>query len=285
MAPARPKKEKLSDRLADEILRYISENDLEQGDKLPNEAELMEILGAGRSSVREAMKTLASRNVVVIKQGSGTYVNDPSGVVDDPLGFAFVEDKRRLAIDILELRLILEPEIASLAAERASEGDVETIRLLQRQIEALQNQGDPARGKDAEFHEAIALSSRNIVVPRLIPVIFGSIPMSITLVGDRNPRKISEEHRLIADAIAEHDPIGARQTMYAHIYASRLKLLEQIERLGDDESDRLRRARYSTSEENPLLQVLRESAREVLDFIGADDTVRAQRRKSDRSAR
>ena len=251
MAPARPKKEKLSDRLADEILRYISENDLEQGDKLPNEAELMEILGAGRSSVREAMKTLASRNVVVIKQGSGTYVNDPSGVVDDPLGFAFVEDKRRLAIDILELRLILEPEIASLAAERASEGDVETIRLLQRQIEALQNQGDPARDKDAEFHEG----------------------------------KISEEHRLIADAIAEHDPIGARQTMYAHIYASRLKLLEQIERLGDDESDRLRRARYSTSEENPLLQVLRESAREVLDFIGADDTVRAQRRKSDRSAR
>ena len=61
-------------------------------------------MGAGRSSLREAMKLLASRNIVTIKQGSGTYIASKPGVVDDPLGFTFINDKEKLVRDLLEIR-------------------------------------------------------------------------------------------------------------------------------------------------------------------------------------
>ncbi|WP_334294249.1 FadR/GntR family transcriptional regulator [Lachnospira eligens] len=67
---------------------------LQPGDKLPNEAHLAKELNIGRSSLREAMKLLASRNIVTIRQGSGTYVASSPGVVDDPLGFTFIPDKK-----------------------------------------------------------------------------------------------------------------------------------------------------------------------------------------------
>lgn len=67
---------------------------LQPGDKLPNEAHLAKELNIGRSSLREAMKLLAPRNIVTIRQGSGTYVASSPGVVDDPLGFTFIPDKK-----------------------------------------------------------------------------------------------------------------------------------------------------------------------------------------------
>ena len=67
---------------------------LQPGGKLPNEAHLAKELNIGRSSLREAMKLLASRNIVTIRQGSGTYVASSPGVVDDPLGFTFIPDKK-----------------------------------------------------------------------------------------------------------------------------------------------------------------------------------------------
>ena len=85
----------------------------------PNETILSERLNAGRSSVREAMKLLASRNIVTIRQGSGTYISSSPGMVDDPLGFTFIGNKQKLITDLLEVRFLLEPSIAAMAATRA----------------------------------------------------------------------------------------------------------------------------------------------------------------------
>ena len=89
----------LPEQISEKIIQLILDEHLEQGDRLPKEAVLVERLGAGRSTVREAMKLLQSRNIVRIKQGSGTYVASNPGVADDPLGFTFIDDKRRLARD------------------------------------------------------------------------------------------------------------------------------------------------------------------------------------------
>ena len=67
----------LPEKLSDDIIAYILEEQLQPNDKLPNESVLSEKMGAGRSSIREAMKLLASRNIVTIRQGSGTYVAAP----------------------------------------------------------------------------------------------------------------------------------------------------------------------------------------------------------------
>ena len=86
----------LPEKLSDDIVSYILNNHLKPNDKLPNESILAEKMGAGRSSIREAMKLLASRNIVTIRQGSGTYVASSPGVINDPLGFTFIENKQSL---------------------------------------------------------------------------------------------------------------------------------------------------------------------------------------------
>ena len=80
----------LPERLAEDVIAFILQEHLEPGDKLPNESVLSEKMGAGRSSIREAMKLLASRNIVTIRQGSGTYIAKTPGIVEDPLGFTFI---------------------------------------------------------------------------------------------------------------------------------------------------------------------------------------------------
>ena len=86
----------LPQKISEDIIALILEENLQPGDKLPNETILSERLNAGRSSVREAMKLLASRNIVTIRQGSGTYISSSPGMVDDPLGFTFIGNKQKL---------------------------------------------------------------------------------------------------------------------------------------------------------------------------------------------
>ena len=80
----------LPQKISEDIIDFILNQHLQPGDKLPNEAILSKQLDIGRSSLREAMKLLASRNIVTIKQGSGTYVASSPGIVDDPLAYIHI---------------------------------------------------------------------------------------------------------------------------------------------------------------------------------------------------
>lgn len=174
-----PEEKSLPQKISEDIITFILEEKLQPGDKLPNETVLSEHLNAGRSSIREAMKLLASRNIVTIRQGSGTYIASSPGVVQDPLGFTFISDKQKLIHDLLEVRFLLEPSIAAMAAAHADENDIKKITALCDETEALLKRHDDHTQKDIEFHTAIALSSKNVVVPRLIPVINNSIPLFV----------------------------------------------------------------------------------------------------------
>ena len=104
------------------------------------------------------MKLLTSRNIVTIRQGSGTYIASSPGVVQDPLGFTFIGDKQKLIHDLLEVRFLLEPSIAAMAAAHADENDIKKITALCDETEALLKRHDDHTQKDIEFHTAIALS-------------------------------------------------------------------------------------------------------------------------------
>ena len=116
----------LGDQAADQIIQLIIDNDGKAGDKMPNEYELAEQLNVSRSTVREAIKALVSRNILEIKRGSGTFISEKCGISDDPLGLMFVKNKLKLATDLLEIRFMIEPKIASLAAANAT--DEEKLR-------------------------------------------------------------------------------------------------------------------------------------------------------------
>ena len=216
----------LTEKISDAIVQYILKQQLKIGDRLPNEYELARELQTGRGTVREAMKLLVSRNIVEVRQGSGTYVSAQKGLSKDPLGLLFVENKIQLAKDLIDLRIIIEPPIAALAAQKATEQNIEVINALCEDVEGLYQQGeDHHMQKDIEFHTAIAQSTQNLVVPRLIPI----ISFSIELLVERYPseelfHKTIETHKRVARSIANGDASGAQDAMYLHLVYNRESL-------------------------------------------------------------
>ena len=110
----------LAEQVQEQLYDYITAHSMKPGDKLPNEFKLAEQFGVGRSTVREAVKLLVSRNVLETRRGSGTYVKDLIPADMDPLNLRSVQDKVALAMDLVDLRLILEPEIAAKNAQVAT---------------------------------------------------------------------------------------------------------------------------------------------------------------------
>ena len=214
----------LPQKIAEDIIAFILEENLKPGDKLPNETVLCQRLNVGRSSLREAMRALASRNIVTIRQGSGTYIASSTGVADDPLGLSFINNKKKLIHDLMEIRFLLEPSIAALAAMHADDTEIKKICKLCDDVEELLKAHKDHSDKDIELHTAIALSSKNIVIPRLVPVIFRSIPLLIESTGDTLCNETIESHREIADAIAAHDAVRAHDAMYLHLVYNRKQI-------------------------------------------------------------
>lgn len=207
----------LPQKISEDIIDFILNQHLQPGDKLPNEAILSKQLDIGRSSLREAMKLLASRNIVTIKQGSGTYVASSPGIVDDPFGFTFISDKKKLVQDLLEIRFLLEPSIAAMSATYADKNDISKINRLCNEVEELMEQKKDHTQKDIEFHTAIAMGRKNLVIPRLIPIINSSIPLFVETTGNILKTETIETHREIAEAIAEHNAVRAQDAMYMHL--------------------------------------------------------------------
>ncbi len=211
----------LPQKISEDIISFILSEHLQPGDRLPNEAHLAKELNIGRSSLREAMKLLASRNIVTIRQGSGTYIASSPGVVDDPLGFTFISDKKKLVQDLLEIRFLLEPAIAAMSATYSDDDDIHKILSLCDEVEDLLKHGKNHIQKDIEFHNAIAMGSKNLVIPRLIPIINSSIPLFVETTGNVLKTETIETHREIANAIAEHDAIKAQDAMNMHLMYNR----------------------------------------------------------------
>lgn len=92
-------KRQLGVRLEDELLNYILKVPVEVGQKIPNEFELAQRFGVGRSTVREAVKGLVTRGILEVRRGSGTFVVSHHSLEEDPLGLARLEDKYKLALE------------------------------------------------------------------------------------------------------------------------------------------------------------------------------------------
>ncbi len=132
----------LVEQAADEIINYIINENLDSGDKLPNEYQLATQLEVGRSTLREAVRTLTSRNILEVKQGAGTYVSENKGISEDPLGFIFVKDTLKLTRDLFELRYILEPEVTMLAARNHTEDQLNELEQVAIEIEESMQRED-----------------------------------------------------------------------------------------------------------------------------------------------
>ena len=117
----------------------------------------------GRSTVREAVKGLVTRGVLEVRRGDGTYVISTSYMENDVLGFGNVEDRYRLALDLFDVRLMIEPEIVTWACRKATEEQIRKLKQICEEVEHLYKQGIDHIYKDIEFHSYLARLSDNIV--------------------------------------------------------------------------------------------------------------------------
>ena len=210
----------LAEQVEDRIYHYILDKPLNPGDKLPNEFELGELFGVGRSTIREAVKLLSSKGIVEVRRGSGTYVVTIVPVTD-PLGLRAVQDKNALALDLVNVRLLLEPGIAEMAANQATAEDIVRMNNLCDRVEYKIKAGEHYIEDDIAFHTCIAESSKNLVVGQLIPVIDTAVMMFVNVTHKKLTEETILTHRMITEAIARHDPIGARSAMVMHLNFNR----------------------------------------------------------------
>ena len=210
----------LAEQVADGIMNLIQETPYKAGDKLPTEKELCESTGAGRNTVREALKILASRNVLEIRQGAGTFVSEKQGIPDDPLGFSMVNDHVKLTKDLLQVRIMLEPQIAALAAQCAKEHEIRELEEILEEMEAAMKKREDYSELDTKFHTKIAQCTHNIVMENLLPVIGKGVAVFAREVAQTEYDRTWISHRKIFCYIRDHKPFEAEMEMQYHLPVS-----------------------------------------------------------------
>jgi GntR family transcriptional repressor for pyruvate dehydrogenase complex len=205
------------DEIVDQLMAYVSE--LKPGDRIPAERQLIRQLGVSRSSMREALRVLASRGLIEVREGLGTFVaknHDPfishALLVSSLIG-------GQTARELHEVRAHVEPFCARLAAERATPADrAEIEATLERQAAALTSV-DEFLDADVAFHLAIAQASENRVLVQMLRTVraLTMARMATLLSARRDMGRSYEEHRRIYDAVAARDPEGAEAAMRAHL--------------------------------------------------------------------
>lgn len=212
-------------RLYEEVMIQLAElirqGQLRPGDRLPPERVLAERLRVSRATVREALRVMERQGLVVSKPGAGTFI---SGGSAEELRLAL----NHLALrDIFELRMLIEPSIAALAAQRATPDDItrleQTLRqqgdagLIVRQAHD-ENEGSPSKA-DIAFHSMLAEATHNHALlqlgARLIEILSPS--RNESLQTPQRARLSLVSHRRILGAIQAHAPDEARRAMEEHI--------------------------------------------------------------------
>lgn len=211
----------LVEQTRDRIFHYILDENLEVGTKLPNEFVLADKFEVGRSTIREAVKPLVSQGILSVKQGSGTYVTSTTPVDQDPLGLRGVKDKMKLAWDLVNVRMILEPEIAEMAALNATDEDIRRLEELCDEVETKINNREAYVQADIAFHMWIASCTKNTVMEQLIPIIDTAVLMFVNVTHQKLKPETVMTHRMVTEAIAAHDPLGAKSAMGMHITFNR----------------------------------------------------------------
>lgn len=210
-----------------ELLRH---GKFDEGGKLPTERELSDQLGIGRRAVRRALEVLEAEGLLWRRQGAGTFVGSKpvewnDRVEDLVAGTDFME--------IMEVRLRIEPQIAQLAAMRAKPGDVERMRELADKI-AASDDADAKELWDGALHRQIAQSSGNQLLLSIFDVVNRVRQDDAWQTIRERARAFNKtvahsnaQHHAIIEAIAARDPARAGEAMRAHLLMLQERLIRQ----------------------------------------------------------
>ncbi|MBB5336742.1 DNA-binding FadR family transcriptional regulator [Pectinatus brassicae] len=211
------------------IVDMLKNRNMQPGDKLPTVTEIAARFKVGNSTVREALKSLSTQNILVIRQGAGTFVSEKRGIGVDPLGLGPLGNDISTTFDMLTVRLILEPEIALIAAQKANLKNIKQINDLCVTVEELIKEGKDYDEEDNLFHTSIASASGNKIIHKITQIIHASIKKNIFITDNSLCQETIVAHRQIARAISVGDSVGAKNGMILHLNAQREYLLKNYD--------------------------------------------------------
>ena len=213
------RKTRIYEEVVSQIHELIRDGKFKAGDQLPSERELAETFKVSRTSVREALRALEAKGLMVSRTGAGNFVAElPIESLVAPLASMLIEEKDALA-DVFEMRKLIEPHIASLAAERATKRDIDRMKkILDKQRQQV-NGGSTGVEADAEFHFAIGQATQNQALQKLVSGLMDLLSHSReeSLQTPGRSQASLDSHYKILSAIENHDKGRTRDAMLYHI--------------------------------------------------------------------
>jgi GntR family transcriptional repressor for pyruvate dehydrogenase complex len=213
-----------SSRLYEQIVRQIQDSiesgQLKEGDQLPAERELAQQFGVSRTAVREAVKTLREKGLVEAYPGRGTFItNGTARSIQQTLDRMIRGGPAEGTAHLAEVREILEPEIAALAAQRVDDEMLSAMREAISVMDAARQDSDAFIEGDLDFHLALAEAAANPLILSLIDSIVGLLRENRlrTYFVEGGPERGQYHHKRILEAVEHRDPVGAREAMRAHL--------------------------------------------------------------------
>jgi GntR family transcriptional regulator, transcriptional repressor for pyruvate dehydrogenase complex len=215
--PLRRKRTKLHDGVVEDMLTLIRQGEFKLGERLPTEPELSERFDVSRGTLRAAIQELARLGYVEVRQGDGTYLRSPDNETLVQPFQALLASEPFLASELLQLRRLLEPEIARLAAIKCTLADAEILRRLLEEQHLRTAKGETLAAQDLAFHYEIARIANNNLVRKILTMLHSLLKdlRYQALLSDET--KTVKQHQRIAEAIIKRDGDKARLEMEKHL--------------------------------------------------------------------
>jgi GntR family transcriptional repressor for pyruvate dehydrogenase complex len=214
------KTSRLYEQIVQQVEDSILKGQLKPGDQLPPERDLAHSFGVSRTAVREAVKTLREKGLVEAYSGRGTFVtNGTSHSIRQSLDLMIRINPLEGSANLAELRLVLEPEIAALAATRIEEQLLSTMREAVEEMDRSLRDPDAYVEADLDFHLALAEAAANPLILSLLDSIVGLLREQRSRIFnvDGGPERGQFHHKRILAAVEQGNPEAAREAMRAHL--------------------------------------------------------------------
>lgn len=214
----------LTTQATETIKRFIVEENIAQGEQLPGERELSDMLAVSRNIVREALSALGAEGIIIKQIGKGTFVGDfdREAVAAGLQTTSSINTANPVSMQALrEARAALEIGAAGLIVQRITDAEIQTLKAIVERHQQKSGEGKSTIKEDIDFHLTLLRASKNPVILEMAPLVvevFRRTIVAAPVAMRYSPERILDEHRGIIAALERRDLAATRNAMHQHYY-------------------------------------------------------------------
>jgi GntR family transcriptional repressor for pyruvate dehydrogenase complex len=233
------KKDSLSQQITRQIIKMVDNGEWKTGSKIPGEVELSGMFEVSRNSIRESLKALELMGIIESKTGIGTFVTENAQVNINTMNLAQIIETESTLIDLMETRLIIEPELAAQAARNVTKKDIEVLKQILMETKDALERNKYVFEMGFEFHKYVCSLGDNKILNNLLESVTDNLiaTRGMVFLEHMEAYKIAEEieeHEIMLELLEKGDACGVKNIMYNHIENS-LKVIEKSVNKGKKE--------------------------------------------------